>query len=130
MNNQIEPHQGFPDAPVHPLAALATLLLDNVFGAVELVDPLLLLLTSMSVGTICAVTVSLVQHYISKDEWGSAIAKGLVMGVIAGVPFQVGGTAVGGILLAWGGLHRWLKLPSGASQTHTPERRIIDGKSK
>ncbi len=125
MNNPIEPRRGIPDAPIHPLAALATLLLDNVFGAVEIVDPLLVLLTSLSVGTICTITVSLVQHYIAKDEWGTSIAKGLVMGVIAGVPFQVGGTAIGGILLGWAGLHRWLKLPSGSE-----DRQIIDTKPK
>jgi hypothetical protein len=36
----------------------------------------------------------------------------LVMGIIAGVPFPVTGTAVGVPLLAWAGLHEWVKLPS------------------
>ena len=130
MNNPIEPRQAIPDAPIHPLAALATLLLDNIFGVVEIVDPLLLLLTSLSVGVICTVTVSLVQRYLAKDEWGSSVAKGLVMGVIAGVPFQVGGTAVGGILLAWAGLHRWLSLPSGTDTSSSEEHEIIDIKPK
>ena len=43
---------------------------------------------------------------------GPAIAKGLVMGVIAGVPVPViPGTAAGGIFLAWAGLHQWVQLP-------------------
>lgn len=111
MNNPIEVRRPIPAAPIHPLAALTTLVLDNVFGAVEIIDPLLLLLTSLTVGTICSVTVALVQRYMAKEEWGPAVAKGLVMGVIAGVPFQVTGTAAGGVLLAWAGMHKWITLP-------------------
>jgi len=132
MTNQIEPRRPrltitrspIPAAPVHPLAALTTLVLDNVFGVIEIADPLLLLFTGLAVGTICTVTVSFVQRYMAKDEWGPAIAKGLVMGVIAGVPFQVTGTAAGGILLAWAGMHEWIKLPSSKDGSSGDE--IID----
>ena len=48
-------------------------------------------------------TTMLVQRYLAKDSWGASVAKGLVMGIIAGVPFQVTGTAVGIPLLAWAG---------------------------
>jgi hypothetical protein len=101
-----------PPAPVHPLAALATIVLDNVFGVIELVDPLTIILTSVTVGVVCTVTTTLVQRYLAKDEWGASVAKGLVMGIIAGVPFQVTGTAVGIPLLAWAGLHEWVRLPA------------------
>ncbi len=111
MSNQIEPRRPIPSAPIHPLAALATIVLDNVFGFIEIVDPFLLLLTGLAVGVIGTVTVTFVQRYMAKDEWGSSIAKGLVMGIIAGVPYQVSGTAAGGLLLAWAGLHQWIKLP-------------------
>ncbi len=37
-----------PPAPIHPLAALTTIVLDNVFGVFELVDPLALILTSVT----------------------------------------------------------------------------------
>jgi hypothetical protein len=118
MNNQIELRRPIPAAPVHPLAALTTLVLDNVFGVVEIADPFLMLLTGLTVGTICSVTVAFVQRYMAKDEWGPAVAKGLVMGVIAGVPFQVTGTAAGGILLAWAGMHKWITLPGRSSTTN------------
>jgi hypothetical protein len=107
-----ESRRPIPPAPIHPLAALATIVLDNVFGVVEMVDPVALLFTSLSVGVVGTVTTTLVQHYLSKDNWGASVAKGLVMGIIAGVPFQVSGTAVGAILLGWAGLSQWLKLPA------------------
>jgi hypothetical protein len=109
----IEPakRRPIPPAPVHPLAALVTIVLDNIFGVFEIIDPFALVLTSLGVGTIGAITTTLVQHYLAKDAWGPSIAKGMVMGILAGVPFQVTGTAVGVPLLAWAGLHEWVKLP-------------------
>ena len=134
MTNQIEPRRPrltinrspIPASPVHPLAALATILLDNVFGAVEIVDPLLILLTGLTVGVVNTVTVTLVQRYLAKDDWGPSVAKGLVMGVIAGVPFSVSGTAVGGLLLAWAGAHEWIKLPSSTDGSSSDDNEIID----
>lgn len=111
-----EPRRSLPPAPIHPLAALATIVLDNVFGVFEFLDPLALLLTSFTVGTIGAVATTLVQHYLAKEEWGPSVAKGFVMGVLAGVPFQVVGTAVGVPLLAWAGIHEWIKLPGGRKE--------------
>jgi hypothetical protein len=63
---------------------------------------------------------------MAKDEWGPSIAKGLVMGVIAGVPFQVTGTAAGGLLLAWAGAHEWIKLPSSKGGSGGDDHEIID----
>ena len=121
-----EPRHPIPPAPVHPLAALATIVLDNVFGVIELVDPLTIILTSVTVGVLGTVTTTLVQRYLAKDSWGAAIAKGLVMGVVAGVPFQVTGTAAGGFLLAWAGMHEWIKLPPIRGKSDPEEYQIID----
>jgi hypothetical protein len=140
MTNEIEPSQAMlpesrhpiPPAPIHPLAALATIVLDNVFGVFELVDPLALILTSVSVGLLGTVSTILVQHYLAKDEWGSSVAKGLVMGIFAGVPFQVTGTAVGIPLLAWAGLHELIKSPllKGQSPQLPPTDEIVDVEAK
>jgi hypothetical protein len=119
MTNAIEPtkrippglRHSIPPAPIHPLAALTTIVLDNVFGIFELADPLALILTSVTVGVLDTLTTTLIQHYLAKDEWGPSLAKGLVLGIIAGVPFQVAGTAVGAILLGWAGASQWIKLP-------------------
>ena len=136
MNNQtnsrapmlLDPRHPIPPAPVHPLAALVTVVLDNVFGVIELVDPLTILLTSLTVGVLGTVTTMFVQRYLAKDSWGASVAKGLVMGIIAGVPFQVTGTAVGIPLLAWAGLHEWVKTPAvkGPPQTLPPSDDILD----
>ncbi len=134
MTSQIEPHRPkitmkrspIPSSPVHPLAALTTVVLDNVFGVIEIADPLLLLFTGLAVGTICTVTVAFVQRFMSKDEWGASIAKGLVMGVIAGVPYQVTGTAAGGLFLAWAGMHEWIRLPSSTGTSSSDDHDIID----
>jgi hypothetical protein len=112
MSEQIQPRRTIPPAPVHPLAALATIVLDNVFLVVDLVSGPAIVFTSLGLGVVGAVTTALVQRYLARDEWGPAIAKGLVMGVIAGVPFNVTGTAVGVPLLAWAGIHKWIKLPA------------------
>ncbi len=111
MTNAIEPRRPIPPSPIHPLAALTTIVLDNIFGWVELVDPLALVLTSVSVGVVSFLTTTFVQRYLAKDSWGASVAKGLVMGVLAGVPYQVTGTAIGVPLLAWAGAHQWIKLP-------------------
>lgn len=123
MTNQTNPQvpllpeksSAIPPAPIHPLAALSTLVLDNIFGIFEIVDPLALVVTSISVGVLNAVATTLVQHYLSKEEWGPSAAKGVVMGILAGVPFQVAGTVVGIPLLGWAGLHEWIKM-SGPKQ--------------
>jgi hypothetical protein len=117
-----------PPAPIHPLAALTTLVLDNIFGVVEIVDPLALILTSVSVGVVGAVTTMFVQRFMSKDTWGTSIAKGLVMGVLAGVPYQVAGTAVGIPLLGWAGLHEWIKLkpPKNQPAQLPPDDEIVE----
>jgi hypothetical protein len=115
-----EARRPIPPAPIHPLAALATIVLDNVFGVFELVDPLALVLTSLGVGVLGTVTTMLLQRYLAKESWGVSVAKGLVMGIIAGVPFQVTGTAIGIPLLAWAGLHEWVKLQPPKSKTGQP----------
>ena len=100
-----------PEAPIHPLAALATLVLDSVFSVFEVLDPLLLIFTSVGVGILGFTATTMVQRHLAKDSWGAAIAKGLVMGIVAGVPYPVASTVVGGPLLVWAGVHQWIKLP-------------------
>ncbi len=130
MTNKIEPRHPIPAPPIYPLAALITVVLDNVFGAIELVDPLLILFTSVIVAAFGTLSTSLIQHYLAKDPWGKAIAKGLAMGIIAGVPFPVTGTAFGVPLLAWAGLHEWIKFSPKRPRPANADGDIVDAEYK
>jgi len=90
MTNQIEPRRlGCRSTIVRfsltdPSAiALVTVLLDNLFDIPELAGPEVWMITSPLVGGLCFVATTLVQRYLAKDEWGPAVAKGLVMGIVA-----------------------------------------------
>jgi hypothetical protein len=102
---------GFPEAPVHPLSAFVTIVLDWIWTAVELplaasiVGMPAIIPISLSIGALCCLATTLVQKFVSHDSWGAALAKGLVLGIAAGVPYPVTGTAVGAPLLLWSGLH-------------------------
>jgi len=114
-----------PESPVHPLSSFVTIVIDGLWGILQIEATLSVVLLPTLVpmiaisGLTCALTVALVQHYVDKDSWGASVAKGLVLGVAAGVPYPVTGTALGGTLLGWAGLHEvenWIRqrrLPSG-----------------
>jgi hypothetical protein len=101
-----------PAAPVHPLAALVTIVLDAAWGIPEtglgisifgwLVWPFLIAL----IGGTCFIAVTGIQRYVGNDSWRAALAKGFAMAVLAGVPWVVGGTLVGALLLGWSGLSK------------------------
>ena len=99
--------------PLHPLAAFAIIALDGVFGTFEILDPFALIFTSVGVGLLGFASTTLVQRNLARDGWGVALTKGLVMGILAGVPYPVVGTAVGVPLLIWAGLQRFVRLPGG-----------------
>jgi hypothetical protein len=120
----IEPRNRIPAPPIHPLAALATIALDGFFSVFEVLDPLMLLFISSGIGLVGFLTTTFVQRYLARDEWGPAIAKGLVMGTFAGVPYPVAGTVIGAPLLVWAGVHQWIKLPG------KDNNQIVDGKLK
>ncbi|MBM3150805.1 MAG: hypothetical protein FJZ96_01145 [Chloroflexi bacterium] len=122
----IELRRPVPPAPVHPLAALATVALDSIFGVVEIFDPFLLLLTSLTVGSVGFITTAMVQRFLAKDAWGPSLAKGLALGILAGVPYPVTGTAVGLPLLAWAGLRQWVRLPAGKGKAALEKTEVND----
>lgn len=105
-----------PGPPIHPMAAFSTLALDGFFAVFEVLDPFMLFLVSVFIGILGFSTTTFVQRFLAKDGWGASIAKGMVMGVVAGVPYPIAGTVVGTPLLVWAGVHQWLKLPGSGSQ--------------
>ena len=102
--------------PLHILSALATIALDWIWFAIELPAtislaflPSLIPLT-LGLGLLNCVAVCLVQHFLANEAWGKAIAKGLVMGIVAGVPYPVFGTVIGVPLATWAGIREVQKL--------------------
>lgn len=100
----------YTDAPIHPLAALIMIVMDWLWGLGEaggtatvvgvVAVPVLMACTA---GTSFFATL-FVQKFVARDGWGTAFAKAVVTGIIAGVPFPVAGTAFGAALLAWAGI--------------------------
>jgi len=98
-----------PPAPVHPLSSLVTIAVDLLWAPFEAAATLAALYALipliLTCGATCFVSVMLIQRYLDHDTWKEAIAKAGAMGIVAGVPYAVVGTAVGGVLLAWAGIH-------------------------
>jgi hypothetical protein len=124
-----EPRHPIPPAPIHPLAALATIVLDNLFTLPEIAVATWVI-TIPVIGGMGFLTTLFVQRFLSKDGWGASFAKAFVMGIISGVPFSVTGSAAGGILLAWAGLHEWVKLSPPKRGPKPPSEEIVDVEAK
>ena len=110
------PSPSAPPPPLHILSALATIALDWIWFGIELPAtlslafiPSLIPLT-LGLGLINMAAVTLVQHFLADEAWGKALAKGLVMGIVAGVPYPVFGTVVGVPLATWAGIREVQKL--------------------
>ncbi len=112
-----------PSPPIHFLAALATILLDWLWGIPDL-SVILIPLIMVLAGSTGFLTVTLIQRFVAGDPWGAAVAKGLAMGIVAGVPFMVTGTAVGSLLLGWAGLSAGSRMLGSASARRGSDEMI------
>lgn len=86
-----------PNSELHTFSGVLLITVDNAFfGAnalsIGLSTPLTCLVAFLSTG----IGVFLVQKYLSEDDTGPALAKGVALGILAGVPTSIAGT-VGGI---------------------------------
>lgn len=106
-----------PDGPVHPLAAGLLVFVDNLWMLADwnaVTWFLTIPLSFLSVGF----TTVLVQRFLHRDGWGRALAKGFLLGVIAGIPTSVTGTPVGLALLTWAGIARAKGAPASSPLTN------------
>lgn len=98
-----------PAAPICILSSLVTIALDIVWSTFEIgvtasvVGLPALPLIIIATGVTCFISVMLTQHFVAQDDWGASIAKGVAMGIIAGVPYFFTGTSAGVVLLSWSG---------------------------
>ena len=86
---------------LHPLVAFSMVLVDLMLTASDLV-------TAGTVSIVVAILLTipciLLQRYAYKDEWGVAIGKGMIVGILTGIPTPLPAivTGAGGIAGAIG----------------------------
>ena len=97
---------------IHPSSLLVTIAFDLLWSVFEtgltasILGIILLPLLSAVIFVVCFSAVTLVQRFGSYDEWPAALSKGLVLGVVAAIPFSVigllGAAVLGLMRLAYG----------------------------
>ncbi|OBU87128.1 hypothetical protein [Chromobacterium subtsugae] len=106
-------------SPVHLLSAIVTLAADKLWD-VMLLDmaktmPLqektrFLLCAGLLLLGFTALSASMTQLWVDKDDPGMALAKGLAMGILAGLPYSFGSTELGLLFIGWSGINELQKL--------------------
>lgn len=97
--------EGFGGPPVHPLAALLLVVVDNLW----LLPEFLVIDWAITI-PLCFITVLvpvlLIQKLLKKQPFGTALGYSVLLAVVAAVPTSLFGTPVGAALLAWFGISR------------------------
>ena len=107
-HTEIRPDVG--RSPVHPLALMAVLGLDWLWGVVEIggsftgAGLVAILPMCLAIGALAALCVGTIQIWVAGETWGAALAKAFVLGLLAALPFQIATTAIGAPLLLWSGI--------------------------
>jgi len=109
---------------LHPASGAIILALDWILFSGNILSLGLGSMALSSIGFVLGlIGVALVQHRYGPDPMITSGLKGLLAGVVVGVPLPIAGTAVGGVVLSLSGLDRWKKrlLPgrSDEAETHT-----------
>lgn len=90
------------NGPLHPLSAMVTIALDFFWTIPDLAaTPTVvgLLGTAFAIFVLNGIAVTMIQYFVDRDYAGAAISKGFAMGIVAGVPYPLTGTIVGGAFL-------------------------------
>ncbi len=95
---------------IHPYSAGLLIIFDNVFFGANAVTmglgtPIIAMIAFCVTGT----GVFLTQRFLVEEATGPSLARGFVIGSLAGVPTSITGTGAGLALLARAGLRRLLK---------------------
>lgn len=111
MSNLPAPLSNVPPAPLHPLSSIILIATDALWGMAELTAsatlfglPAVPVMMAIS-GVSCGVAVTLIEKFLSREDWGAALAKGVALGVLSGLPYPVMGTLAGTALLGWSGAY-------------------------
>jgi hypothetical protein len=91
--------------PVHPLAALILLVVDNLWNVADWA--VVTWVVTIPAAFLSVFVPTLILHRRSLGQSPArALGWAALLGAIAAVPFSVGGTAIGAGLLAWLGIQR------------------------
>lgn len=111
MSAQPGPLSNIPPSPIHPLSSIVLIATDALWGMAELTAsatlfglPAVPAMMAIS-GISCGVAVTLIEKFLSREDWGAALAKGVALGVLSGLPYPVMGTLAGTALLGWSGAY-------------------------
>jgi hypothetical protein len=107
---------------LHPTSGAVILALDWILFSGNVLSLGLGSMALSSIGFVLGlIGVAVVQHRYGSDPMITSGLKGLLAGVVVGVPLPVAGTAVGGVVLSLSGLDRWKKLllPGRSDDTET-----------
>lgn len=100
--------------PVHPLAALILLVVDNLWNLAEWAVVTWVVTIPAAFLSVFVPTLILHRRSLGQSK-ARALGWATLLGLIAAVPFSVGGTAIGAALLAWLGIQRLGRQPPGGS---------------
>lgn len=107
-----------PKPPVHPLAAVILLVVDNLWNLTEWAVVTWAVTIPAAFLSVFVPTLILHRRSLGQPR-AKALGWATLLGAIAAVPFSVGGTAIGAALLAWLGIQRW----GGRPQADPPPSR-------
>jgi hypothetical protein len=102
--------EGFRGSPVHPLAAMLLLVVDNLWNFGEWSVVSWMVTVPLAFLTVFLPTM-VIQSYVKKDRFRRAFALAIVLGIVAAIPTSITGTPVGIGLLAWSGLDKLIGRP-------------------
>jgi hypothetical protein len=108
---------------LHPLTGLLILVADWFFFSGAMASGLLAhaALFGFIVGFGGA---TYIQRFISGESWNRALLKGLISGALVGFPVPIGGTIIGGLILAFSGLDQLRQQAARALAEKTAEPRV------
>ena len=93
---------------LHPASGLLILVVDWLFFAPEAITlEAAAVITSPLAFLVTGIGVFWIQRRKSGDSLGAAAIKGLLGGIVAGIPTSIGGTIVGTAVLVLSGLSSW-----------------------
>jgi len=109
----------FPKPPLHPLSALALVVIDGLAtvaelgAAVSILGIVLVPVIVIGSGLLSLGVVVALERYWAGQPWKMALTAGVIMGVLTALPFFFVGGLAGLVILLWAGIHELQKSPPG-----------------